>query len=237
MDSWFGATSTYGFTLFATSHLIALTIAFVGFVALLAVKKLLTENLRFFQWLRWSLFSLLFFSEVTYQYWALSNGVWRFDNQMPLHLCGIASLVAMIGLVTMRPLWIRLSFYLGVFPAFLALVTPELPYDFQHFRFWKFFIHHIAISWACLFLALSRPTLITLRSVFTTYGLLLIYAAVIGFLINPWSDANFLFLTQRPTTTSPLDFFGQGVWYYINLCLITLGLFTLQYFLFRKFVN
>ncbi len=237
MKSWFAATSTHYFSLFSTSHLIALTIALAGFVTLLVAKNRLKEEKQLFKWLRWILFALLFISEFAYQYWAIHNGVWRFDNQMPLHLCGIASVVAMIGLLTMRPLWIQLSFFLGVLPAFLALITPELPYDFQHFRFWKFFIHHTAISWSCLFLALSRPHVITIRSVFSVYSLLLVYAAIVGFFINPWTDSNFLFLAKLPTTTSPLDFLGEGIWYYINLCLTTLVLFFIQCLLFRKFVK
>ncbi|EMF47809.1 hypothetical protein B481_0343 [Planococcus halocryophilus Or1] len=129
-------------------------------------KNKLKETQQGVNWLRWTLLTLLLASEISYHYWAITNDVWRFHNQMPFHLCGVASVVSIIGLLTMRPFWIQLAFFLGVLPAFLALVTPELPYDYQHFRFWKFFIHHTAITWACLFLALSRPQVITMRSFF-----------------------------------------------------------------------
>ncbi|MBT2571397.1 TIGR02206 family membrane protein [Planococcus sp. ISL-110] len=237
METWFAATSTHSFNPFSLNHLLALAIAAAGIIALVSAKKRLREQKRLFQWLRWPLLALLFVSEFSYQYWAITNEVWSFSGQMPLHLCGIASLTAMIGLLTMRPLWIQLSFYIGILPAFLALITPELPYDYQHFRFWKFFIHHISIPWACLFLALCRPDTITLRSVFSVYTLVLAYAALIGFWINPLTDSNYLYLMQRPTTTSPLDFFGDGLWYYINLCLTALLLFFIQYLLFRKFIK
>ena len=237
MGSWFTATSTYSFNPFSISHLLALALAIAGLFLLISAKNWLKEEKKLFQLLRWTLLALLFLSEFSYHFWAFTNQVWSFSEQMPLHLCGIASLTAMIGLLTMRPIWIQISFYIGIIPAFLALITPELPYDYQHFRFWKFFVHHISISWACLFLALARPAVITMRSVFFVYALLLAYAVLIGFFINPWADSNYLFLMQRPTTTSPLDFFGDGFWYYINLCLTTLVLFFCQYLLFRKFVK
>lgn len=237
METWFAATSTHPFIPFSLNHLLALAIAVTGIFALVAARKGLKEQKRLFQSLRWPLLVILIISEISYHYWAITNNVWSFGGQMPLHLCGIASLTAMIGLLTMRPLWIQVSFYIGIVPAFLALITPELPYDYEHFRFWKFFVHHIAIPWSCLFLALSRPAAITLPSVFSSYVLVLAYAALIGFWVNPWSDSNFLYLMQRPTTTSPLDFFGDGLWYYINLCLTALLLFFCQYLAFRKFVK
>lgn len=237
MDTWFDATSVHTFDPFSLSHLLALTIAASGLITLVSTKTFLREKKRLFQSLRWLLLALLFMSEFSYHYWAITNNVWSFSGQMPLHLCGIASITAIIGLLTMRPLWIQLSFYIGILPALLALVTPELPFDYQHFRFWKFFVHHTAIPWACLFLALCHPNTITMRSVLSVYALLLAYAAFIGFYINPLTDSNYLYLMQRPTTSSPLDFFGDGLWYYINLCLTALLLFFIQYLLFRKFIK
>ncbi|WP_223642672.1 TIGR02206 family membrane protein [Planococcus sp. 4-30] len=237
MENWFAATSTYSFTPFSPSHLLALAIAVAGIIALISAKRRLKESKHLFQWLRWPLLAILFTSEFSYHYWAITNDVWSFNGQMPLHLCGVASITAMIGLLTMRPFWIQLSFYIGILPAFLALITPELPYDYHHFRFWKFFVHHTAISWACLFLALCQPKALTMHSVFSVYALLLAYAAVIGFFVNPMTDSNFLYLRQRPNTASPLDFFGDGLWYYFNLCLTTLALFFVQYLLFQKFIK
>lgn len=237
METWFDATSVHAFVPFSLSHLLALAIAAIGLITLVSARTLLREKKRLFQSLRWLLLAFLFVSEFSYHYWAITNSVWKFSGQMPLHLCGIASITAMIGLLTMRPLWIQISFYIGILPALLALITPELPFDYQHFRFWKFFVHHTAIPWACLFLALSHPAAIHLRSVFSVYALLLAYAAFVGFYINPLTDSNYLYLMRRPMTASPLDFFGDGPWYYINLCLTALALFIVQYLLFQKFIK
>ncbi|MCP2035737.1 putative integral membrane protein (TIGR02206 family) [Planomicrobium sp. HSC-17F08] len=235
MENWFGATSTSAFQPFSVSHLIMLAIAASGLVFLMARKKQLRESSSFFLQLRWTLFILLFVSEISYQTWAISSGVWRFSGHVPLHLCGIASVTALIGLVTLRPFWIQVSFFIGVFPALLTLITPELPYDYQHFRFWKFFIHHMSIPWACLFLALWKPSAITFRSVFLVYSLLVLYALLIGLMINPLTGSNYLYLSQLPQATTLLSFFGNGIWYYLNLGMAALLLFLGQYWLWKKF--
>lgn len=232
MENWFGATSDSRFELFAVDHLLVLSIALFGFLSLVLAQGWLTKHEQLFQGLRWVLFGLLVISEVSYQYWAISHDVWKFNEQMPLHLCGIASLVAMISLLTLQPFWIRVAFFIGIVPVALALVTPELPYDYHHYRFWKFSVHHIAVFWTSILLAMIYPTIITLRSVFTVYALLLGYAAVIGFVVNPLMNANFLYLAGTPSTASPLDFFGDGIWYIINLCSAALVLFLSQYALF-----
>ena len=236
MDSWFGKTSAYYFEPFSVSHITMLSAAFACLILLLLFKNRLQPASKFFQWLRWILFSLLLLSEISYQIWAITSGVWSFQGHVPLHLCGIASITAMIGLLTFNKTWIRISFFIGILPAFLALITPELPYDYQHYRFWKFFIHHTAIPVACLFLALSKPSVITLRSVFFVYFLLILYALIIGFIINPITGANYLYLAQLPTASTPLSFFGDGIWYYLNLGLAALAIFLLQYFTWRRFI-
>src|SRR5690606_22854265 len=168
--------------------------------------------------------------------WALSNDIWYMGGYLPLHLCGIASIITMIGLVTLHKTLIQISFFIGIVPSFLALITPDMPYDYQHFRFWVFFILHMAIPWGSLFLALSKPDAISLRSVFKVFGLLVAYALVIGFLVNPMTGANYLYLTQMPTADTLLSIFGEGTWYYLNLGITALVLFLLQYFLWRQFM-
>ncbi|WP_281863706.1 TIGR02206 family membrane protein [Planomicrobium okeanokoites] len=237
MDSWFGITSQHYFTPFSASHLTVLAIAALGIFLLIVFRKQLMSRPLPFQVLRWILFSLLLLSEVSYQYWTISNGIWNFAGHVPLHLCGVASITAMIGLLTMRRSWIQISFFIGIVPAFLALVTPDLPFDYHHFRFWKFFVHHTAIPWACLFLALAKPETITLRSVIKVFLLLVAYALAIGYLVNPLTDANYLYLMQLPNTVTPLSFFGDGIWYYLNLGITALLLFLFQNFLWNRYIN
>ncbi|AQQ51881.1 YwaF family protein [Planococcus lenghuensis] len=237
MQAWLAATSDHEFIPFSASHLTVLAVAGAGIVFLFLLKNRLKNEPHKFQWLRWTLLILLVVSEISYQSWTAAVGIWSFSGHVPLHLCGIASVIAILALLTWsRPL-VQAAFYFGVIPAFLALITPELPYGYEHYRFWKFFVHHTAIPWACLFLALSKPSFITFRSVFAVFAFLLVYAAIIGFFINPRFEANYLYLSQLPTAATPLRFFGSGIWYYINLSAAALVLFLGQYGVWRLFIK
>lgn len=236
MDSWFGITSEQYFVPFSTSHIIVLSVALLGILLLLLFRERLRKESRSFQILRWVLFSVLVLCELSYQYWTISNEIWYFSRHVPLHLCGVASLIAMIGLLTLRKSWIQISFFIGIVPSFLALVTPDMPYDYHHYRFWVFFILHMSIPWASLLLALPKPEIISLRSVFKVFGLLVAYAVVIGFLVNPLTGSNYLYLSQLPAADTLLSFFGDGIWYYLNLGITALVLFLLQFFLWNRFI-
>ncbi|TAA72053.1 YwaF family protein [Planococcus salinarum] len=236
MDSWFGISSEEYFVPFSTSHIIVLTVAVLGIILLLLFRERLRKESRSFQIMRWIFFSVLVLCETSYQYWAFSNGIWSFSRHVPLHLCGIASLIAMIGLLTLRKIWVQISFFIGIVPSFLALVTPDMPYDYHHYRFWVFFILHMTIPWASLFAALSKPDIISLRSVFKVFGLLVAYAVVIGFAVNPLTGSNYLYLSGLPTADTLLRFFGDGVWYYLNLGITALVIFLLQFFLWKQFI-
>ncbi|WP_088006705.1 TIGR02206 family membrane protein [Indiicoccus explosivorum] len=237
MTEWLARTSDHEFIAFSASHIAALAVSAAGVILLFLLKNQLAQKPERFQWLRWTLLTLLLLSEVSYQIWTVSVGIWTFADHVPLHLCGIASLLAMAALVTWNPYLVQAAFYFGFIPAFLALFTPELPFGFQHYRFWKFFVHHAAIPWASLYLALSRPSFITRRSVFRSYGILLVFAAAVGFAVNPLAGANYLYLSQLPTATTPLSFFGDGVLYYFNLCLVAFVLFYGQFVVWKLFIR
>ncbi|MRH44018.1 TIGR02206 family membrane protein [Aquibacillus halophilus] len=206
-----------------------LAIYLIGIISMLCIYKQIINNTTFYQAIRWLFFFLLLFSEISYQLWAAVNGVWNLRDHMPLHLCGVASIIAMIALLFNKEKLIQFAFFIGIIPAFLALVTPELPYDYQHFRFWKFFVHHIVISWACVFLILTSTARITFKSFIGSFCILVGYGIFIGILINPLLGSNYLYLSNTPTASTPLNFFGTGFWYYSNLGLVTLSVFFLLF--------
>ena len=236
MEKFFSSSPAQNFEIFSTSHLMAVTFALLAAVFLFIVTKKFQDSPPLFQALRWGLFAVLITCELSYHIWAISVDIWSFRGYMPFHLSSIGALTAMIGLFTLNRTWVQISFFIGVVPAFLTLLTPDLRYDYDHLRFWIFFLQHIAILLASLFLALHRPHLITFRSVAVVYLLLLLYASFVGFIINPALDSNFMYLANRPGTDTLLDYFGEGFTYYLSLCLTALAVFLLQFFLWSKFV-
>ncbi|SFF75223.1 conserved hypothetical integral membrane protein TIGR02206 [Halobacillus alkaliphilus] len=228
MKDWFGTGSRYPFEILGASHITMLFIfTFVLFSIALASKWFHTHE-RFRQVMRYSLLVLLLLSEISYQLWAYVNGVWSLSGHVPLHLCGIASLIGIYTLITYQPTLIKINFFIGILPALIALITPDVPFDFQHYRFWKFFLHHMAIPWASLFLVVTSSVRITWKDMTTSYLLLVGYALIISFL-NPLMDANYLYLEHPPTVFTPLSLMGEGMIYYLNLSATAFIAFAFMY--------
>ncbi|WP_042220739.1 YwaF family protein [Oceanobacillus manasiensis] len=227
------------FVIFKISHLVMLSIYFVGFILIIYFNSLKRQPFykRIYNIIRWSLFILLILSEISYQIWSASTGIWNLKEHIPLHLCGVASITAALTLLLQNKMLATLTFYIGLVPALIALITPDLLYNFPHFRFWKFFVHHIVISWASLFVIVTSSITLKYRSLLISYGLLLIYAAFIGFIVNPILDVNYLYLRNTPISNTPLNYFGDGVLYYVNLCLVALTVFSIQWAIVRYFQN
>lgn len=232
MKEWFLTVSGEPFTPFGTSHLLVLLLYLAGACLLIYFHREIKTNSKLFQWIRWVLFCLLIISEVSYQIWTAYHGIWL--HNLPFHLCGVAGIIGALALLTLNHRLIAVTFFIALIPAFLALLTPETPYEFPNFRFFKFFIHHIAISLTGLFFAVtSRHGVITGKRMIETYLYLVAYALFVGFIINPWLDANYLYLSHPPEVASPLDWFGSGIWYRLNLGIVCFLVFTLQYLGYR----
>ncbi|WP_212920950.1 YwaF family protein [Ornithinibacillus bavariensis] len=229
MKAWFGEQSTSPFDLFSIHHLYMIIIFITGIFLLVIYSSRIKANPVLLKTIRWGLFSILVISELSYQSWGLFNKFWNPSEFLPLQLCSIAGILTMIALLTKNNKLIQMVLFIGIVPSFLAVITPELFHGFPHFRFWQFFIHHIVLAWASIFLVTSFPVHISLWKTLESYFYLLCYAGLIGFIVNPLVDANFLFLSSAPSANTPLNLLGNGFWYYFNLCLVGLLVFLCIY--------
>ncbi|MCA1010954.1 TIGR02206 family membrane protein [Halobacillus halophilus] len=228
MKNWFGTGSRYPFEIMGVSHITMLFIFTLVLFSIALASNWLHTHERFRQIMRYSLLVLLLLSEISYQLWAYVNGVWSLGGHVPLHLCGVASLIGIYTLITYQPTLIKINFFIGILPALIALITPDVPFDFHHYRFWKFFLHHMAIPWASLFLVVTSSVRITWKDMTNSYLLLVGYALIIGFL-NPLMGANYLYLEHPPTVFTPLSLMGEGMIYYLNLAATAFLAFAFMY--------
>jgi hypothetical integral membrane protein (TIGR02206 family) len=229
LGDWFGSNSINAFQMFGLHHLLFILIYLIGMGFLLIYSNTFKQNRKWFEMIRWGLFIILVSSELSYQSWGLTNGMWNASEYLPFQLCSIAGIVTMLALLTRNSKLIQIILFIGIVPSFLAVVTPELHHAYPHFRFWQFFIHHIALSWGSLFLVVTSSIQLTFKKTMETYIYLLLYAALTGFVVNPLFGGNFLFLARTPAASTPLDLLGNGFWYYVNLCLVGLAVFLAIY--------
>ena len=129
------------------------------------------------------------------------------DYSLPLQLCDLAWIAAVIALLTRRWWAVALTYYWGLVLSTQALVTPALngP-DFPSLEFTAFWSIHILVVWAAIYLTWGRG----MRPTWRSYG----FAAVVTlawagftFTFNRIAGTNYGFLNGK----SPQECVDLGV--------------------------
>lgn len=177
---------------------------------------------------RWALVAALFLSEVSLIIWSIYVGQWDLRFNLPLQLCTISLYLCIIMLIIKQRFIFEIVYFFGLAGAFQAIVTPELYYTFPHYRFLHFFIAHFAIILAILHMVWVERMTITFRSMIKSFVALNIFA-LIAFLVNIATGANYMFLARKPENPSILDVLGPYPWYILFLEVIALLMFFILY--------
>jgi hypothetical integral membrane protein (TIGR02206 family) len=214
------------FELFSIAHIVMLAI-FIGTILLLFIfRRQLRKRSSV---VRHTLLFLLLISEGSLNIWYYTSGAWEIKETLPLQLCTISLILSVFMLITRSFKLFEVVYFIGIGGAIQALLTPELAYDFPHYRYFHFFIAHIAIVLSSLYMVLIEGYRPTFKSVFKSMIVLNIIAFFI-FLINLSIDANYMFLAAKPDTASLLDLLPAYPWYILYLEVIAFFTFVLFYF-------
>jgi hypothetical integral membrane protein (TIGR02206 family) len=127
----------------------------------------------------------------------------------------------------------EIVYFFGLAGAFQALLTPDLFYTFPHFRFFHFFIAHIAIIFALLYMVWIESFSVSFQSIFKSMLVLNIFA-FFAFIANQITGANYMFLSRKPASPSILDYLGPYPWYIASLEMLAFLMFVLLYLPFSK---
>ncbi|MBU9713393.1 TIGR02206 family membrane protein [Bacillus tamaricis] len=178
--------------------------------------------------IRWVLFGILVVSEITLIIWTVTFDLWNVRNNLPLHLCTISLILSCYMLWKKSYPVFEIIYFFGIGGALQALLTPDLFYTFPHFRFFHFFLAHIAIILAILYMIFVLHFRITFQSAAKSF-LILNGVALLVFWINQAIGSNYMFLARKPAGPSILDFLGPYPWYILSLEAIVIGMFILLY--------
>lgn len=217
---------SYPFEMFSPVHILA-----IGTSILLIIIFYLGRNRIKDDWkesTRYILVGLLIFGEVSFQYWYYLNDRWDMTINLPFQLCSLSLYLCAIMLLTRSYRIFEISFFVSMTGAFVAILTPELFFGFPHFRFFQFFIAHIAIVLSCLYMVWIEGYRATYTSVFKSLAALNLLAFLV-FLLNITIGANYMFLRHKPVNASPIDFLGPYPWYIFSLEAVAFILFSLLY--------
>jgi hypothetical integral membrane protein (TIGR02206 family) len=220
----FSVTGMQTFKFFSMPHI--MTLILFSLTCFLFVYS--RKNLKSYQnIIKWTLFTTLVLCEVSFHLWLILTNQWEVAD-LPLQLCSLSTFLSLFLFLKPNQKVFNLLFFIGLIPPILSMVTPDIVYQFPHFRFLKYFLHHSAIPLAVLYFILFEGYRVPLKAILTGFITLNIIAVPVFFL-NILLDTNFFFLASPSETETLLSFFGSGIMYYINLEIVGLIVFIITY--------
>lgn len=231
MDAFFSSGAISGFVLLSFPHILALAVVLLLILGLFYTRIAIRNHPRLRRTIRYGLALLLLLSEASLNIWYLSQNIWDARYTLPLELCSLTLLLSIIMLLT-RSRWLYPFLFLaGIAGALQALITPNLSYEFPHFRYFQFFISHAAIILASLYMTWIEGYKLSWKSVAWAMLLLNISAAAVWG-VDYAIGANYMFLAHKPDTASLLNLLGPYPYYLLAEEGIALLMFIILYIFF-----
>ena len=176
--------------------------------------------------------TILFLRIILIHPYHLMIGDWTYQTHLPLHLCGLSSIISSFILIYRNQILYELLVYWGISGAFHSFLTPEFTGGSEGILFYEYYISHGGIILAAFYLTIvdkMKPRTGSWLSVFL-YSQLLI--PIIGF-INYVLDANYMYLCTAPIVNNPFIFTNQWPWYIVGIDIAAILHFYIIYYIFN----
>jgi hypothetical integral membrane protein (TIGR02206 family) len=165
---------------------------------------------------------------LAWQVYLLTPGVRSAGSSWPLGLSDLADYTAVFALWTRGQRTSAFTYYVGLTFTMMALLTPALTEPFPTPRWWAFWIRHIDVVWAAVYLVWGLGIRPTWRLYRITVVAVLAWA-VVTFTFNVVMDTNYGYLRKTPSTASPLDLLGPWPWYVLGAMAVILAVWAVVF--------
>jgi hypothetical integral membrane protein (TIGR02206 family) len=221
--------------MFTPQHILPL----VGIALLVLLLYRFKNSLRHDEWknrIRFGLFTLLIVFEVLLYGWYFYFEQFSLEQSLPLQLCSISYILTIVILLFPFYRIYEFLYFAGAGGAIQALLTPAaILSGFPHFTYFYFFIGHGAIVWVALYMTWVHGYRPTWRSI---WRVLLIMNGLLAVIIpvNWITGGNYLFVTEKPSGDTLLNYLGPWPWYLLSLEGVAVVIFIFMYlpFLLRR---
>lgn len=216
------------FRLFGTSHLI--TLAFITIVTIFGIQYLQRfEKQRLQRKLHPWLALLLTIQVFLYRLIFIWQGDFRWDYDLPLHLCGLSEILLIIYLLKPSQQLFDILYYFVLSGAALGPLIPDITQDFPAPRFFALFVPHALMVFIVLYLIFVQHQQPRPHSYWTAFKALNLWALVLV-PINYLLPGNYLYLCEPPAVNfTPVRWLPPWPWYLVVLELFFLALYRLAY--------
>lgn len=171
---------------------------------------------------------ILIFSRLSLDIWYVITDQWSLQSSLPLELCSIASLLCGIMLITNNYQLFEIGYFIVIGGAIQAILTPDLNFGFPQYRYLQFFLDHMLLILSPLIMIWLYQFTITKKSLIKSFITLNAIAGIV-FVINLLLSSNYMFLRQKPSGPSLLDFLGPYPYYILSLEIVALIIFIILY--------
>ena len=163
---------------------------------------------------------------IWYAYRYYVQGV-RFPDLLPLELCDASFWLTVTALLTLEEHTVDLACHWGIAGSGMALLTPYLRTPLHTFQSFQYFTGHGLLIIGVLYLIWSRQVRPRLRSWWFAWWTLNVYGVMVA-LVDYFGGTNFMYLRQKPASSSLFDVLGAWPWYILGADLVALVLFRLM---------
>jgi len=207
-----GLTSA-SFTLYGPSHVLALIVVLAAIVGLLReLRQHDPERLapRLRPWLT----ALLLFQLLAWRGWILLYGEFDLGNDLPLQLCSLSLMLLVLYLWRPSQRLFDVLFHWVLGGSTLAILMPNLAFDFPHPRFLSMFLGHGSELFVIGYLAAVLGHRPSAQGVRRALAAMAAYAVLVATPLNLALGANYLYLMEVPKVDSALlDLLPPWPWY------------------------
>jgi hypothetical integral membrane protein (TIGR02206 family) len=161
------------------------------------------------------------------------EGWLSWKSLLPLELCDAAMVVAVLALLRPRRATAELAYFWAGSGSLLAMLTPELPWNFPRWEFVVFFGLHGLVLVAALVLVFGLGLRPRPGAPWRVFGITAGWAVFVG-LVNLALGTNFMYLRTKPDVATPLDWMGPWPVYVGVGAVVALGLFHALALPFRR---
>jgi hypothetical integral membrane protein (TIGR02206 family) len=151
----------------------------------------------------------------------------RFPEILPLELCDAAFWLTAAALLTVEEHIFDLAYYWGIAGSGMALLTPYLRAPLHTSQSLQYFTGHALLIVGVLYLLWSGQARPRIRSWWFAWWSLNLYGVVVA-VLDSLGEANFMYLRQKPASSSLFDFLGPWPWYIVGADVVALVIFWLM---------
>ena len=161
----------------------------------------------------------------------IAQGV-PFPEILPLEMCDAAFWLTAVALLALEEHAFDLAYYWGIAGSGMALLTPYLRAPLPTYQSYQYFAGHSLLIIGVLYLLWTRQCRPRPRSWWFALGSLNLYGVCVA-VIDRVGGTNFMYLREKPVSSSLFNLLGSWPWYIAGADLIALILFWIMQTPFR----